>query len=356
MIHLSEPDIGQQEAAYVMTALTDRQLSAGKFVDRLEAAWAERCRVRYAVACANGTAALHLNMLALEVGPGQDVIVPAITYIATANAVTYCGGRVRVADIDPLTWTITPATALAAATPQTVGIIAVHLYGQPADMPGLRRLCQERGWWLAEDAAEAHGATLEGRPVGGLGDMAAFSFYGNKIVAAGEGGMALTDDDELAQRLRHYRGQAVDPERHYWHTTVGYNYRIAELPAAVALAQTERLAELLARRAEIAGWYRTLLPEVPGTWQRTSTVHWLAVGCFPSAHSQKVVATGLAQTQIETRPVFPPLHWQPPYRDMTLSLPAAEDIHRRGLCLPLHTGLTQTDVKHVATEVRRWLS
>ena len=358
MIHLSEPDVGQRERAYVTAALMDRQLSAGKFVDRLEDAWAERCGVRHAVACASGTAALHLNMLALGVRRQQDVIVPATTYIATANAVAYCGGRVRVADVGPLTWTITPASVLAAATPETVGVIAVHLYGQPADMPGLRQLCQERHWWLVEDAAEAHGATLYGRPIGSLGDMAAFSFYGNKIIAAGEGGMALTDDDALAQRIYQYRGQAVDPQRKYWHTGVGYNYRMPELSAAVALAQTERLAELLAHRAEIAAWYRAALPEITGSWARITGVHWLAVGLLPNGVARDPVMVGLERAGIETWPIFPPLTWQPPYRTACLpgqTFPVAQDLYRRGLCLPLHTGLTRDDVEYIATEVRRWL-
>jgi len=357
MIHLSQPDIGLRERTYVSNALAREQLSGGDYVSQLESVWANLCHTKYAVACNSGTAALHLTMLAAGIQPGQGVIVPATTYIATANAVAYCGGTVQIADVDPDTWTLTPETAMPAADQHTVAAVAVHLYGQPAAMILLQNMSAAMGWFLIEDAAEAHGAFITDGSVGGLADMGVFSFYGNKIIAAGEGGMVVTSDDGLYNFLQLYRGQAANltPAGHYWHSEVGYNYRMPELTAAVAMAQTERLPELLAKRQAVAAWYQECLPDVRGTWERQGgAVHWLAVTLLPSQTAREAVARRLRNAGIETRPVFPPLHWQPPYRNERLHLPVAEDLYCRGLCLPLHTGLTRADVERIGEVINAW--
>jgi perosamine synthetase len=351
MIHLSEPQFLGHEVAYVNDALSKRQLSGGEYVARFEAAWAARCAVPHALACSSGTAALHLLMAALGVRAGDEVIVPATTYIATANAVTYCGGVPVWADVDPCTWTLQPSAAAAAVTQRTVGIIAVHLYGVPADMSTLRFVAQQHDLWLVEDAAEAHGARYGGQSVGSLGDAAAFSFHGSKMITCGEGGMVTTADGGLAERVRSLRGQGADPKRRYWHTEVGYNYRLGELAAAVGLAQVEHLDQHLAARRRVDGWYRSLLGRrvvfqaAPGG---SMPAHWLTAILLPTDVAAQAAADRWARAGYETRPVFPPLSEQPPYHQEGPTPMVAADLARRGLCLPTHAGVTRHDVAVIA--------
>jgi perosamine synthetase len=362
MIHLSQPAFLGNERLYVADALDRSQLSAGEYVARFEAAFAEKCGVPHAVACASGTAALHLLMLGLGVKPGDEVIVPDLTYVATANAVAYCGGRPVFADVGARTWTLDGLVAERALSGRTVGVVAVHLYGMPAMLEELRQFANRRRLWLVEDAAEAVGAWRKGGPVGSLATGAAFSFYGNKIITCGEGGMVTTNDDGLAAHVRLLRGQGVDPDRRYVHTAVGYNYRMTELQAAVGLAQLECLGEHLRRRERVAGWYAERMPaDVWGTWRRqpdgdAEPVHWLAVMRLPDGckATPELVAARLAEAGVETRPVFPPLHAQPIYAGewADAPFPVADDCHARGLCLPLHAAMTEADVAHVCDAVK----
>ncbi|MGB8511125.1 MAG: DegT/DnrJ/EryC1/StrS family aminotransferase, partial [Pyrinomonadaceae bacterium] len=223
-IPVAAPVLAGREKEYVADCMESGWISSsGKYVELFEAAFAKFCGVRHAVACCNGTVALHLALVALGVAPNDEVIVPTLTFVATANAVTYCGARPVFVDSEPETWNLDPAQVEAKITSRTKGIIAVHLYGQPAEMDALRAVARRHGLFLLEDAAEAHGALYKGRPAGSLGDVAAFSFYGNKIIATGEGGMVTTDDDALAARVRLLRGQGMDTERRYWFPVVGYN-------------------------------------------------------------------------------------------------------------------------------------
>ena len=253
LIPVAAPVFAGREREYVADCMESGWISsAGKYVELFEAEFAKFCGVRHAVSCCNGTAALHLALAALGVGPGDEVIVPTLTFVATANAVTYCGARPVFADSEAETWNLDPAHVASKITPRTKGIVAVHLYGNPAEMDALRALAHRHGLFLLEDAAEAHGALYRDAHAGSLGDIAAFSFYGNKIIATGEGGMVTTDDDALAARVRLLRGQGMDAERRYWFPVVGYNYRMMNLPAAIGLAQLERAEWHTGRRREIA--------------------------------------------------------------------------------------------------------
>ena len=351
MIRLAEPWLPGNERLYVLQALDNRQLSAGPFVSRFEAAFAEQMGARYGVATSSGTTALHLILAALGVGPGDEVIVPALTFVATANAVRYTGAEVVLADVTPLTWCLTAQEALHRITPRTKAIVAVHLYGHPADMTMLRKLCEAKGLYLIEDAAEAPGATCDGLPVGSLGRAAAFSFYGNKIITTGEGGMVTTNDAALAERLRLLRGQGQDPARRYWHTVLGFNYRMAELQGAVGLGQTEEFPNHLAARRRIARQYRMFGPnfewQVDANWAKPA--YWMNALLLPAGLERHKVMHQLAERGIETRPAFYPLAVMPPYAYLAPHgpWPVAEDIARRGLCLPTHAGLTSDDVATV---------
>ena len=268
-IPVAAPLLTGNEKAYVLDCIESSWISScGKYVEKFERTFADFCGVRYAVSCSSGTAALHVALLALGVGPGDEVIVPTLTFVATANAVTYCGARPRFVDIEPDTWTLDPGLVEAKITARTKAILPVHLYGHVANMDAITEIARRHNLFVVEDAAEAHGAEFRGRRVGSLSDVAAFSFYGNKIISCGEGGMVVTDSEPLARYAAQLRGQGVDSKKRYWFPIIGYNYRMPNLTAAVGLAQLERIDCHLNRRREVASWYRDNLRDVPGIgWQ-----------------------------------------------------------------------------------------
>jgi perosamine synthetase len=364
-IPVAAPVFAGREKEYVADCMESGWVSSGgKYVELFEAAFAEFCGVRHAVACCNGTAALHAALAALGVGPGDEVIVPTLTFVATANAVTYCGARPVFVDSEPVTWNLDPAQVEAKVTPRTKGIVAVHLYGHPANMDELRAVAGRRGLFLLEDAAEAHGALYNGRPAGSLGDAAAFSFYGNKIIATGEGGMVTTNDDALAARVRLLRGQGMDAARRYWFPVVGYNYRMMNLPAAIGLAQLERADWHTARRREVAATYLRLLRGDPflrwqaeGEWARHAYWMFTVVLGYRAPAGRDELMARLAARGVETRPIFYPVHLLPPYREAAGGgFPVAESLSRRGLSLPTWAGLSFDDVRYVCQSLRECLS
>jgi perosamine synthetase len=275
--------------------------------------------------------------------------------------VRYCGARPVFVDSEPRSWNADPSLIEAAITPRTRGIVAVHLYGHPADMDAIAAIAARHGLWVIEDAAEAHGAVCRGRTVGSIGTIAAFSFYGNKILTAGEGGMVVTDDEELAARARQLRGQGQDPQRRYWFPVLGYNYRMTNVAAAIGLAQLECAEWHLARRREIASWYREELEGVPGLelspqepW--ASSAYWIFCAVLDEQRfgQRDAAMKALEADGIETRPFFPPLHTLPIYaadHDQR-RLPVAEDLSRRGVNLPSSAQITREDVAYVAQRLR----
>jgi perosamine synthetase len=352
-IPVAAPALDGNEKAYVLDCLESTWISSsGKYLDRFEAAFAEFCGVRHAVACSNGTTALHLALVALGVGPGDEVIVPTLTFVATANTVTYCGAQPIFVDAEPDTWTIDPAAIEAKITPRTKGIIVVHLFGHPADMDPINALARRHGLFVLEDAAQAHGAEYRGRRAGSLGDIATFSFFGNKIVTTGEGGMVVTDDDAIAGRMRLLRTHGMDPHRRYWHPVIGYNYRMTNLTAAIGLAQLERVDWQLERRQELAAWYReelrgveVLTCQAEKPWARH--VWWMfSVLVNEGAADRDGVMDAMRRRNIETRPIVHPLHTLPPYREAARgqAFPVAEAIARSGINLPTFAGLTRAQV------------
>jgi perosamine synthetase len=358
MLHVWEPVLDGNETAYVMAALTARRLSADAHVSQFEAAFAELAGCAWGVAVSSGTTALHLMLAALGIGPGDEVILPALTFVATANAVRYCGATPVLADIDPDTWCIDPEQVLQCSGPRTKAVLAVHLYGQPADMLQLQTLCDATGWLLLEDAAEAPGARLAGQPVGGFGAAAAFSFYANKTITTGEGGMVTTSDDRLVERLRLLRGQGQDPKRRYWHTEVGYNYRMSELQGALGLAQVEQIDKRLYEARLLARTYRAY-PQTTWRWQhsyrRAEPSFWANVALLPEGVNRDAVAQELLAQGIETRPAFYPLHLLPAYQGYGApgDYPVAERVGRQGLVLPSHSLVTDVDAWRVCETLER---
>jgi perosamine synthetase len=280
--------------------------------------------------------------------------------VATANAVTYCGARPVFIDSEPETWNMDPTLIEASITPRTRGIIVVHLYGHPTDMDPVLAVARRYGLFVIEDAAEAHGAEYKGKRVGGLGNMATFSFYGNKIITTGEGGMVITDDDALAHKVRQLKGQGLDPSRRYWFPMLGYNYRMTNIAAAIGLAQLEKADWHIARRREVAAQSLrhlgdlagiTLQPEKP--WGRN--VYWMN-SLVLDEHlplSREAMMERLAEAGIETRPFFYPMHTLPMYADSSKGqiFPVAERLGAQGINLPSSATLSEEDVTFVCDQV-----
>jgi len=347
------------EKAYVNECLdTEWVSSIGKFIPQFEEAFARFCGVEHGVACCSGTTALHLALLALGVKEGDEVLVPAMTYIATANAVRYCGATPVFIDSEAATFNLDPERIQEKISSRTKGIVAVHLYGHPAEMDSIGSIARKNGLFVLEDAAQAHGALYRGSRTGSLADVATFSFFGNKIITTGEGGMVLCRDSALADRMRLLKGQGMDPKRRYWFPIIGYNYRMTNIQAALGLAQLERIDEHLAIRRRVADAYRRGFESVENfltlPFEAPTVQHafWMYTVLLPEGVDRDAVAIALRQEGVETRPAFYPLHLMPPYREPDGTYPVAEAIGRRGLSLPMHGKLTDDDVDYVCAKVR----
>jgi perosamine synthetase len=354
-IQIAAPCLDGNEASYVQECLTSTWISsAGRFIAQFEAGFAEFCDVEHAIATNNGTTAIHLALAALGVGPGDEVIVPTLTYIATANAVRYCGATPVLADSEPVGMTIDAHDVARKITPRTKAIIPVHLYGQAADMTSINALAGEHGVAVVEDAAEAHGARADGRLVGSIGTCASFSFFGNKILTTGEGGAVTTNDPNLAARLRLLRGQGMDLNRRYWFPVIGYNYRMTNIAAAIGLAQLEGVERKLAQRKALAAGYDVRLSGQPHVrtpvappWSASVTWLYTVLLDVSSAEQRDEVGRRLAADGIETRPVFYPMHQMPPYFEADGQYPIADSSARRGLSLPTHVALTESHLDRI---------
>lgn len=356
-IPIAEPVLGEEELANVIEAMRSGWISSkGAFIGEFEREFAAFCGAGHGVAVANGTVALHIALLGAGVGPGDEVLVPSLTFVATANAVHYCGATPVFVDSTRDTWQMDAAALEARVTPRTRAILPVHLYGHPCDMDPILRLAERRGLTVVEDAAEAHGALYRGRRVGGLGTVGCFSFYGNKLITTGEGGICVTSDATLAERLRLLRDHGMDPKRTYWHDTVGYNYRMTNLQAAVGVAQVKKLGTFIEKKRQIAGWYAEALaplaragrvrlhPEAP--WARS--VFWMySVLLAEGTGSLDQVRGRLNDRGVDSRPFFHPIHTLPPYATGE-RLPVAEDLAAHGLNLPSGVGLERAQVERVA--------
>ena len=360
-IPVSAPVLDGNELEYVKQCLESGWISSrGTFVEAFEEKFAELCGVDHAVAVNTGSAALHVALLTLGVSCGDEVIVPSLTYVATARAVSYCGAEPVFVDSEPTTWNLDPQAVEAAITPRTTGIVAVHLYGLPADMDALRAVARRHGLFLVEDAAQAHGARYRGESAGSLGDAAAFSFFGGKVITTGEGGMFVTDDARRAEMARRLRNHGEDPEHRYHATQLGFNYRMTNVAAAIGLAQLERFRWHVGRRRANAARYRSHLEGRPGIEMARAapwveSVDWLtsAVLAYGTEDERDLVMARLDQAGIETRPLFPPVHRQEIYASRTRPpLPVAERLAARGLSLPSGAGVSEEQIDRICETLR----
>ncbi|HKI31436.1 MAG TPA: DegT/DnrJ/EryC1/StrS family aminotransferase [Gemmataceae bacterium] len=363
-IPVASADLSGNEEAFVVAAIRSSWISStGPYVARFEGEFARLCDVRFALSVCNGTVALHLALLGLGVRPGDEVIVPSLTYVATANAVRYVGAEPVFVDVDPQTWCLDPARVEEAITRRTRGILAVHLMGHPADMDRLKQIAAVHGLWVVEDAAEALLARYKGRPVGSLGHVATFSFFGNKLFTSGEGGAVTVNDEGLNTRMRILRGQGMDPQRRYYFPVTGYNFRLTNVACAILCAQLERREQIMERRRAIYATYDRLLGGIPGIalqpvapWAELSP--WMYVvridadqfGC-----TRDQLMSHLVQQNIETRPMFVPLHTLPPFREESRRrgecLPVTDQVSASAVMLPTYTQLTPGDQGRVVDAI-----
>ncbi|GAB2622766.1 pyridoxal phosphate-dependent aminotransferase [Paractinoplanes abujensis] len=367
-IWLSPPDVGELERKLLLEAFDSNWVApVGPDLDAFEAQVAEIVGVRHAVALSSGTAALHLALVAAGVRRGDTVLVPSFTFAATANAVMYLGARPVFLDSTTASWNVDPALVVeelkrrcAKGRPPRA-VIAVDMYGQCADYGPLVDACDRYGVALIEDAAEALGASYAGKPAGSFGLAGVLSFNGNKIITTGGGGMLVTDDDGVARRARHLSTQAREPFPHYEHRSVGYNYRLSNLLAAVGRGQLQRLDSMIAARRETGHFYRAALGDLPGVTfmpiaEYGRANYWLTCLLIDPERfgaSRDRVLERLAAHAIEARPTWKPMHLQPVFRDCVMrGGDVCADLFRRGLCLPSGSALTEHDRERVATAVR----
>lgn len=365
MIPVNTPLLDGNERKYLLECIDTGWISSeGPFIRQFEERFASRVGREFAVAVSNGSVALDAAVVALGIGPGDEVILPTFTIISCAAAIVRAGAVPVVVDCDPATGNMDVSQVAARIGPRTRAIMAVHIYGLPVDMDPLLALCREHGLKLIEDAAEMHGQTYRGRPCGSFGDISTFSFYPNKHVTTGEGGMLVMNDPALAERCRSLRNLCFRPEQRFVHDELGWNLRMTNLQAALGLAQLERLDEFVQRKRRMGARYTAALAGTPGLQLPppraafAENVYWV----YPLVLDDAVPADAkeamrrLAERGIGTRPFFWPMHEQPVLRRMGLFAgerhPVAERIARRGFYVPSGMALTDAEIDTCAAAVR----
>ena len=359
-IPLYKPSLDGNEKKYVNECLDSTWISSkGEFIPKFENRFAEQVGCRYAASVCNGTVALHVALLALGIGDGDEVIVPTLTYVASVNSIAYTGARPIFVDSLETSWQMDTEDVRRKISPRTRAIMAVHLYGFPCDMVRLSALAAEHNLLLIEDCAEAIGSLYRERHVGTFGNIATYSFYGNKTITTGEGGMVVTNDSALHERVVHLKGQGLARNRHYWHDVTGYNYRMTNICAAIGLAQLERVGGFLSKKREIADWYLQELRDIPVTFHRETDgvrhSYWMCSILVDSPETRDRLRKTLQDNGIETRPLFFPVHTMPMYADRREVHAAAERLSLRGINLPSWPGLRRKHIKHVCGIIRNAL-
>jgi perosamine synthetase len=356
---ITEPDIGEEEEKEVITVLRSGQLGGrGDEVGKFEKAFAKRMGSKNGVATPNGTSALHLALMALGIGKEDEVIVPDLTFAATINAVIYTGAAPVLIDVNKDYWGMEAEAVEKAITPKTKAILPVHLYGHPCNMMEIMNVAEDNNLVVVEDCAEAHGAEVARQTVGTFGSVGCFSFYGNKLMTTGEGGMCITDDDRLADRMRYLADQCMTRERPYWHGEVGRNYLMNAMSAAVGLVQVKRLNELIEKKRRIAKIYAEEFEDTDvhvvreESWAKD--VYWLNCITLYDEWTRDKLHELLKRYGIETRKLFYPLHVMPPYAvaGRGKEFPISDEVSSRGLCLPSSTKLVEKDVRKIAGAIK----
>lgn len=343
------PNLGGNEFRYLTDAFMSSWISStGEYIVKFEKAFSSFVGCEYGVSCSNGTTALHLALEALGIGEGDEVIVPDLTFAATINAVLYVGARPVIVDVEEDSWCIDPVCAERAITSRTKAIIPVHIYGQPCDMAAIMDVAERYHLRVVEDCAEAHGAAYGGQKVGSFGDVGCFSFYGNKIITTGEGGMCVTRSVDLRDRMALLKNHGMNPTRKYWHDVVGYNYRMTNLQAAIGLAQLERIDEIICNRKKYEEEYRNVLSGQGISFQKDlpgrDRVVWLVSVLLERGIDREGYFCALRDKGFDTRPFFYPLSDMEIYQSFcNMPTPVSHKLSEVGLNLPTYESLKNID-------------
>ncbi|MBF0405906.1 MAG: DegT/DnrJ/EryC1/StrS family aminotransferase [Candidatus Riflebacteria bacterium] len=365
MIPVNQPLLDGNEKKYLNECIDTGWISSeGPFIKQFEETFAARVNRKYGIAVCNGSAALDIAVAALRLGPGDEVILPSFTIISCAAAIVRMGATPVVIDSDPVTWNMDVSLLEKKITPKTKAIMPVHIYGLPVNMEPLMKLAKKHGLKIIEDAAEMHGQTFKGLPCGSFGDISAFSFYPNKHITTGEGGMLVTDDEELAERCRSLRNLCFQPKRRFVHEELGWNMRMTNLQAALGIAQLERLSLFVEKKRKMGKFYTELLKNVEGIelplskTEYSENIYWvygLVIKDSVRFDAQEAMAK-LSEKGIGTRPFFWPMHEQPVFHKMQLFLnekyPVAERLARRGFYIPSGLALTEDQMQEVVQAVK----
>ncbi len=360
-IPIYQPSLTGNEKKYVNDCLDSTWISSkGKYIAEFENQFARYLNVQHAASVCNGTVAIHLALLALGIGPGDEVIVPTLTYIASVNAISYTGATPVFVDSVADTWQMNMDDVQKKITEKTKAVMAVHLYGHPCDMEALMSICRQNDLFLIEDCAEALGSKYKGKLLGTFGDIATFSFFGNKTITTGEGGMVVTNDETLHDRVFHFKGQGLAKHRQYWHDVIGYNYRMTNICAAIGLAQFEQLEIFLNKKQQLAKWYQQYLDNAVTVFHTAQPdvfhSYWMCSILVATPAQRDEVREVLANEGIETRPLFYPIHTMPMYSIKFQKHPVAEDLGWRGINLPSYPALTENQVKQICTIINNYCS
>ncbi len=360
MIPIYVPSLTEKETLYMNQAIASGWVSSlGEFINRFEESFASFCGTKYAVSTSNGTTALHLALKVAGIMEGDEVIIPDLTFVATSNAVKYLKASPVYVDIEDFNLCIDPQKIIEAITPKTKCILPVHLYGHPANMQEIMQIANKYGLIVIEDAAEAHGAEVNGKRVGSFGNMGVFSFYGNKIITTGEGGMITTNDSNYYEKLKFYRDHAMSKDKRYWHTDIGFNYRMTNVQAALGLAQLERINDILALKNNIYNWYFSFLGDIEGiSLNRTSSwaknVYWLiSLQIYGiSLEKREEFINILKGKGIDCRPFFYPLSQMPMnINDIKMDTFTVDKNYKIGINLPSYCDLTYEQVEFICNEI-----
>lgn len=360
-IPVYQPMLNGNEKKYVLDCIDSTWISSkGEYLKKFEDAFSKKIGVRHSTAVSNGTVALHLALLALGVGDGDEVIVPTLTYIASVNAISYTGAKPVFADSLRSTWQIDPVDIERKITSKTKAIMVVHLYGHPCNMEAIMDIAERHNLFVVEDAAEAFGSKYRNKPIGSMGHISTFSFFGNKTITTGEGGMVSTNDQTLIERVVHFKGQGLAAHRQYWHDIIGYNYRMTNISAALGLAQLEQADDFIRRKREISQIYKALLKDLPiQVHDEAPDVfhsYWMFSILVCDATKRDDLRNYLLENGVETRPLFYPVHTMPMYSNPFQSHKVAEDLGWRGLNLPSFPGLKDHQVELVCDHIHEFFS
>lgn len=355
MIPVYQPSLNGNEKKYVNECLDSTWISSrGEFINRFESAFGDYIGATNCTTVSNGTVALHLALDALGIGKDDEVIVPTLTYIASVNTILQTGASVVYVDSDPRTWNIDVNDIKKKITSKTKAVMIVHLYGLSCDMDSVVSLCKEHGLLLIEDCAEAFGSRYKGQHVGTFGDAATFSFFGNKTITTGEGGMVVCRDPQIYEKACHLKTQGVSKIREYWHDVLAYNYRMTNICAAIGLAQLEYCDSILLQKSAIGEFYKKSLSKLPVIFQEhdDNYLHsnWMVSILVKDQETRNRLRIHLKENEIETRPLFPPAHLMPHSFSNTRH-PVAEDLSSRGINLPSYPGLTDRELEKVCSKI-----